>query len=375
MNTNTNTLYNYISNLKKNIKNKCECNSKENKSPSSKAQNVKICKNTVIKGPKNKTEIRVEKAKNGSIKLDNITMNLLIQTIINKYISKNLLGPYNVEHYTKLCKNNNNITKLVSSKSDFSFNGTSYNTLEDYIKNNNSNDITKIDFIEKCLIQSFEQLDILYRDLQFHHCDCKAAQLFLFLNKNNSNIKCMLADLDKVTFTLFINGTPYRIRLTKDNKKNTFKGTILSLFTLNKMTEMRFSNFPKKSNLFEKIAFVSSACILLKNIDSSKKLRDNMLANIFNKYQIKRALDYDKIINLNEYFSFFRLRKFTNKDTSLSTPIKYIGYDYLLSIDEIKHLLQNEEELKSKIHLSKKNNNLHNIEIKLNKNNRTLLKN
>jgi len=381
MKKNLDNLKKYISSLKSKTTKKCMCEKNTKNKPLSKAQNVQICKDTVIKGPKNKGNGRIAQTKNNhSIKIDNITMNLLIQTIIKKYIFIKGMNQYNIEHYTNLCENKG-IIKLISAKSDY----PNYNTLQDYIIKCKDHNSLKIKFIEDCLKQSFKQLDILYRDIQFHHCDCKAAQLFLFKKNNainsnsneknanqNSNpkVKCMLADLDKVTFTLNINGYPYRIRLTKDKKKHTFKGIFLSglekVGYLDKMTEMRFKSVPQRSNLLEKITFISSCCILLNNKNFSIQLRDLMLTSIFTEYGIIQELNFDKIIKLNNYYGYKLVGYYTNKNTSLSTPMKYIDYNYLLSIPKINDLLNDNVNLKSKIYLSKINDSNHNIEVELN---------
>jgi hypothetical protein len=225
-------------------------------------------------------------------------------------------------------------------------------TLEDYILKSEDNIDNKITVIKDCLIQSFEILDKLFDEIQFHHCDPKCAQLFLFNNSNSNKNSpvCMLADLDKVTFTLNINENPYRICLTKDKEINTIKGRFISIAQkfsfLDKITAMRYENIVRKSNLLEKITFISSACILLgNNFDKSIKLRDDMLKNILSKYNINiNQLDFNKIINLNDYHSG-RLKLSHNIVTSLSTPLKYIGYIYLYN--NIKEYLESDTKLHS----------------------------
>lgn len=356
-NTNTNSIIKFIKKLNNETTNSCTCNIENTKNkPSSKAQNIKTCKNTIIKGPKNKENRRIEKVNNKSIKLDNITMNLLIQTIIKKYIDENLMNIRDVEHYNKLCKNNETI-KLISAKANYD---PKIKTLQDYIIKNRNTENININFIENCLKQSFVQLDKLYEDIQFHHCDPKCAQLFLFKSSNNKDkVKCMLADLDKVTFTININNNLYRIRLTKDSQKNTFKGIFLSVINkihlLNKITEMRFKSLPQNSNLLEKIIFISSACILLNNKDKAIELRYLMLEYIFQKYEIKyNNLDFDKIIKLNDYYKPHKNNRNNNK--SLSTPVKYVDYNYLLKNNELKKLLENKSKLQSNIYLDENNN-------------------
>lgn len=363
INQNINTIKKFIKKLNNETTNSCICNTEITKNkPSSKAQSIKTCKNTIIKGPKNKENRRIEKVNNKSIKLDNITMNLLIQTIIKKYIDKKLMNERDVEHYNKLCKNDNTI-KLISAKANYD---PKIKTLQDYIIKNRNTENININFIEDCLKQAFIQLDKLYTDIQFHHCDPKCAQLFLFKSSNNlGKVKCMLADLDKVTFSININDNLYRIRLTKDSQKNTFKGRFLSVIDqrglLNKITEMRFKPLPQNSNLLEKIIFISSACILLNDKDNAIKLRDFMLDFIFQKYKNHyNNLDFDKIIKLNDYYEYHMINR-NNK--SLSTPVKYVDYNYLLENKELKELLENTSELQSKIYLYENNNQI-NIIIK-----------
>ena len=298
-------------------------------------------------------------------------MNLLIQTIIKKYIDKGFMDIRDVEHYNKLCKNNETI-KLISAKANYD---PKIKTLQDYIIKNRNTENININFIENCLKQSFVQLDKLYKDIQFHHCDPKCAQLFLFKSSNNKDeVKCMLADLDKVTFTINNNENDndnlYRIRLTKDSQKNTFKGIILSVMDkrglLNKITEMRFKSLPQSSNLLEKIIFISSACILLNDKNNAIELRYLMLKYIFKEYKIKyNNLDFDKIIKLNDYYNPYKINRNNNK--SLSTPVKYVDYNYLLKNDELKKLLENKSKLQSKIYLHENNNNKVNITIINNK--------
>ncbi len=360
---NINSIKKFIQKLNSNTKSNCTCNINNKNKPSSKAQNIKKCGNTIIKGPKNTKNRRIEKVDNKSIKLDNITMNLLIQTIINKYIKKGIMNIRNVEHYNKLCKENN-IIKLISAKANYD---PEIKTLQDYIIKYRNTENININFIEDCLKQSFVQLDKLYEDIQFHHCDPKCAQLFLFKSSNNSGkVKCMLADLDKVTFTININNNSYRIRLTKDSEKNTFKGIFLSVidkaYLLNKITKMRFKSLPQNSNLLEKIIFISSACILLNNKDQAIKLRDLMLNDIFQKYGINNnKLEFDKIIKLNDYYKYHIINR--NNNRSLSTPVKYVDYNYLSKNAELNKLLENKSELQSKIYLDENDNKI-NINIK-----------
>jgi len=361
---NIETLKKYISTLKNSVKNKCVCNKNENIKYFSRGQNVKVCKNTVIKGTKNNIVSRIEKINNlQSIKLDNSTLNLLIQTIIKKYYDKKLLNNYNVEHYNKLCKNNKDLIRLVSKRSDYKdSNGINYNTLQNYIINSKDNIEVKVEFIKKCLLQVFKQLDRLYEDIQFHYCDSKAGQLILFNNKNN--VKCMLSDLDKVTFTILINGKPYRIRVTKDIKKHTMKGILLTglekIGGLEKLRTMSHESFPQKSNLLEKIVFISSCCLLINDKTYSIYLRNTMLYDVLKSYNISiHSSHYKKIIKLESYYKKFISLSLFLKKGSTTESSKYVDYNYLCRIKEIKdkNVLTDEKNLKSIINLKKDDNN------------------
>jgi hypothetical protein len=363
---NINILKKFINKLKNNVSNNCPCllESIKNK-PKSKSQLVQICKNEVIKSSQNKIKsIRIEKKNNHTIKIDNITLNLLIQSITKKYVNtqnnKLRINTLRIEHYNKLCKESNQI-KLISKKASYTGikkqNNKTFPTLEDYILKSSDDIIDKIKIIKHCLIESFEILDKLYSEIQFHHCDPKCAQLFLFEKSNDELPICMLADLDKVTFTININKNPYRIRLTKDKKINTVRGKVISaaekMKFLNKLVAMRYESIPRNSNLLEKITFISSACILLNNFKESKKLRDDMLKKILPYYNKNvDKLNFDKIINLNSYYSPFKLSR--NRITSYSVALKYIDYNYLY--DNFKIYLESETELYSIICLKADSN-------------------
>ena len=129
---NTRNLIKFLSQTK-NVKNKCnQCsNSNTCNRHLSKGQTVIISrnKNFVLKSSLDKESQRVENVNNKTIKLDNTTMNLLIQTIIKEYLSKTPKQNKNIEHYYNLCSSNGKIT-LVSKKANY----PDYLTLEDYIQ-------------------------------------------------------------------------------------------------------------------------------------------------------------------------------------------------------------------------------------------------
>lgn len=320
----------------KNVKEveKCIIDNTCKKKTGSKAKKILICDDKVIKEPLSKRyKERVEYVNKKSIKIDSITMDFLVQTINKEIIRKNILGSRKIEHYNNLCKSDDsNFIKFVSTKAGYK----RYPTLEDFILEYDGDN--KVDIIKKCLLEVFKTLDVMYDVMQFHYCDPKCNQLFLF--DNGTNIPdCMLADLDKCTFTLNINQVPYRIFLTTDYQDYTLKD--ICLYTLDKLKllytiiKMRFENKPRANNLLEKLMFISSACLLLKNYKEAKTLRDYMLKSLGFKN------DFEKIISLNQS----KCKIYDNKEIkNLYTPayiIKKMNNEYV--------------KLKSRVNLNYKN--------------------
>ena len=232
-----------------------QCKPKNCIIPKSKSgQQIMICNNNVYKAPSEQFVNRIEQADNNTIKMDNYSMNLLIQSVIKLLPIKD-----SVEHYTKICKINNKYT-LRSKKMGYKIKSKKYRTLQDYLLN-----IPEIDInlVCKWLEQICKTLDILYKKIQFHHCDTKAEQIFL-----SHTGKAILGDLDKVTFTLLINNKPERIRLTRlasDSYLNSF-GYISALpeklHLLSKLEIMRFENNPRIGPDLEKAGFIESVALL-----------------------------------------------------------------------------------------------------------------
>ena len=84
----------------------------------------------------------------------------------------------------------------------------------------------KLKKIKKWIFQFFESLDILFESIQFHHCDPKAAQILL--DQENA----ILADLDKTTFSLRIDGFgTFRIICAQDSETTTTIVSKLSGFS------------------------------------------------------------------------------------------------------------------------------------------------
>ena len=170
----------------------------------------------------------------------------------------------------------------------------------------------------KWLEQIADILNILYDKLQFHHADCKAAQIFLSKDGN-----AILGDLDKVTFTLNINKKAYRIRLSH----LPYRGIIPYIVSetrlpenLNLITEnevLRFENKPRKTPYLEIASFISSAAILSKTqanaetiIKKTKHLYKNYkidlpddITSIKNPFSVKTSGRYVIPLKPHEYSS------------------------------------------------------------------------
>ena len=313
----------YIRYLKNINIEKCIIDKTCKKKTGSKAKEILICDDKVIKGPLSSKSYkeRIEYVNKSSIKIDNITMDLLMQTINKEIVRKKILGSRKIEYYNNLCKSDDSkFIKFVSSRTDYK----RYPTLEDFILEYDGDN--KVDIIKKCLLEVFKTLDVMYEVMQFHHCDPKCSQLFLFDN-GTSVPDCMLADLDKSTFTLNINHMPYRIFLTTDYQDYTLKD--ICLYSLDKLKllytiiKMRFENKPRANNLLEKLIFTSSACLLLKNYKEAKTLRDYILKSLGFKN------DFEKIISLDQS----KCKIYDNKEIKeLSTPayiIKKMNNEYV----------------------------------------------
>ena len=299
----------YISDIKKKIK----CTRKIKKTnqiikSSKSGQQIYISDKYVYKiPPKVSFKIQIDNNNLNCIEIDNYTMNLLIQNLI-----KNLKLKNKIEHYKKLCYLNDTYV-LVSDKMKYK----DFNTLEDYLLKSIKIDIK---LVYKWIKQVCDTLDYLYKKMQFHHCDPKAAQIFLN-NKGNA----IVGDLDKVTFTLNINNQPTRIKVSKT--------LLISLYTqipdylklTNIAVKMRYECLPRSTNDFEKAGFISSTLLLCRNKKLSKKLlkwcQENNLYD-FNKYIIKIP---ENIENLTH-----------TQLKSLSTPVKYVTEQYKPIFSKLK---------------------------------------
>jgi hypothetical protein len=254
------------------------------KTPQSKsAQKISVCNNAVFKGPKVGFSPSVNVNTNQNyIQVDPHTMNLLVQTAI-KSLENRSIEQYNeicsARDYSYALKGDSYNLPLVlrCTRDGVEECQTNVNSVEDYIKmmneeldtlkKNNPADLQKNnspDFNEKKIkmvnqiigwIKSItESLDFLFKNIQFHHCDPKAAQLFL------DREQVIVGDLDKVTFSLNIENegrkTRYRVCLggRLESAAVAAKGSIPE--------KMRYETKPRATNNFEKAAFIASILLL-----------------------------------------------------------------------------------------------------------------
>ena len=255
------------------------CNLKNCIIPKSKSgQQIMICNNNVYKAPAEQFVNRIEQANNNTIKMDNYSMNILIQSVIKLLPIKD-----SVEHYTKICKINNKYT-LRSKKMGYKIKSKKYRTLQDYLLS-----IPEIDInlVCKWLEQICKTLDILYKKIQLHHCDTKAEQIFL-----SHTGKAILGDLDKVTFTLLINNKPERIRLTRLASASYFNPLEYiaalpdKLHLLSKLESMRFENDPRIGPDLEKAGFICSVALLSKTQHNAQEIVKKT-KHLYKNYKIK----------------------------------------------------------------------------------------
>ena len=294
----------YLSNLRS----KTSCNISEEEScttfsSGASGQIVKKCGESIYKGPNKNLISNIETSQNGySYLLDPNTMNILVQSVI-KYLIENKLI-YDVEHYEMICSGNIDkgitvpyylkgksyeycfkedvesddsdgesvITTLTDDEEELR-GGTGkkcYNSLESYLIENKEIDVR---LVADLLQHIFDILDKLFNEIQFHHCDPKAAQIFLSTNEENEVVP-ILGDLDKVTFSLGIENIPFRMRLGTSSLYSL--GAHRPEFT-NYSTAMRYQNYALENNTYEKLAFLYSSCLLCNNIKDAKELKKIVL--------------------------------------------------------------------------------------------------
>lgn len=303
------TLIRYLDIIKRDKDNTCSTDSSGTDLntctiPNSKSdQIIRVCENSVFKGPKPGYKHNI-KVYDNFIRVDPHTMNLLVQ-----YAIKEQLPTAPIEHFNNICPMEGYSYALEGKayKLDMSQNSTGSNSVahsvEDYIKMINNNvmtidsnepDMTTqyakqiIDWIESIC----KSLDILFEQLQFHHCDPKAAQLFLDGNE------VIVGDLDKVTFTLKIDDKYYRMCLgsTLNRTAAYVQGSIPE--------KMRYETYPRQTNTFEKASFVASILLLLDN-----NIRRLVIENIRSNDKLSYLIDFI----LEDKLSVYANRPFSKK--------------------------------------------------------------
>lgn len=292
-------LLSFLNNIKGNNVCKNSSNDINNcKIPNSKSdQMIRICENSVFKGPRSNYKHKI-KVFDTHIKVDSHTMNILVQTAIKS------LGNNNIEQYKRICNADGYSYALeglafrlpIKIKCESDKCERIAHSVEDYIEIINDDieqiiDSQKLNnmikkqslLLLKWIKSIIESLDFLFEKIQFHHCDPKAAQLFL----NNDNV--IVGDLDKVTFTMKIGEIPYRICL----------GSGLSNIAANirgsEPERMRYETEPRQSNLYEKACFITSILLLLND-----KLRLTLMGYIANDNKISYIINFILLNKLNE---------------------------------------------------------------------------
>ena len=274
--------------------------------------------------------------------VDSSTMNLLIQSIICQ-----MPEPYKsqIEHYDKLfnLENPNYYLKTLSGKGyKYIYDKTECFSVEDFIQkviNNRSQQ--SIDLITSWLEEvkgwikkMIVTLNYLWYNLQFHHCDPKAAQLFISGKYPDANSQLIVGDLDKITFSLKIQNTEnvvetYRVcsygfvsttigSFTKSVERKLFTpskgGGFNAMPNLSFAEKMRSNHKPNESNKYEIAAFISSILVL---IDDGVR-RQQLYELINDDNQIKQYIDLIKWDELQQNKDPFE------KKTSHKVACKYV---------------------------------------------------
>lgn len=345
-------------------------------------QIVKKCGNSIYKGPNENLILNIETSRNGySYLLDPNIMNILVQSVIKYLIEMRLIN--NVEHYEEICSGNidNGITVpyYLKGKSyeycpkedvDIDNSDTEsvdtymtdpeelsggtgkkcYNSLESYLVENEK---INVKWVADWLQQIFNILDQLFDLIQFHHCDPKAAQIFLNTNERNE-VVAILGDLDKVTFSLGVGNKAFRMRLGTS--------TLYSIaahrpeFT-NFSTAMRYQDSAIETNTYEKLAFLYSSCLLCNNLEQAKELKKIVLeknprftdhfsvAEITDQIWRKKEIPPIKGIK-NRMTSLFISPQGKARKFNLGYPLQFISVDKALKYIPINSQVNLNEELK-----------------------------
>lgn len=318
---------------------KCDRINKQN------CNNIDNCKDIILKGPPKLYNFDIHDSERGNvtntISIDPYTMNLLFQIITTEAVKNNFdnFTSNSIEHFIRVCKNTNeDIRKdtpyflmsqlagiYIDNEGIISDKGNFYVSLSDYIlgegeiinkefDENKKTILTNnmIKNIMNSIISMNTTLDKLFECFQFHHCDAKAAQLLLY--SNNGVMTAMIADLDKITFTLNINNKPIRIRLAKSTFNPILQKGIALAVNIQKGAQlaerMRYENRPRKTNEYEKLCFLSSILMLCPQ-DIIPELINNLQLYFQDKTNIN--INSNKIIyNSNDEGYLINIKGITN---------------------------------------------------------------
>jgi len=316
-------------------------------------QIISICGKYVYKSPPVDAKPFIL-VKGNVIYVNGYVMNLLIQSIIKKDAELNK----RVECYNSLIaiKGRDIFKTLVGKRYQFDFDGEKCFSVESFIKVFNtkysSNKKTKVVLtLVKWVKTMIETLNLLWNKMQFHHCDPKAAQLFI--NGDWDSNELIVGDLDKVTFSINIDNQVYRVCLpqygretlnenlssAKNIVKNTFSSISSSPLSLTKKLFgsnkhgglgsisfaelMRISTTPNPNNHRETAAFISSILLLIDD-DEVRETLFNILSNSFSEYT--QLIDFDKLLKNHSPFEKRRSHKIACSyikplDPSLKPPV------------------------------------------------------
>lgn len=214
------------------------------------------------------------------IKVNPHTMNLFIQSIFKDFKIKG------VEKYENICKVGNNEHAMQSIKYGYKDkkSGSQIFNLTTYV----SVGVESAENVVENMKDVNDKLQELYDKFRFHHCDPKADQIFIEKDVSG-NIKFILGDLDKVTFTLKYEKHLYRVRLHTPKLEINFMGG--NRF-LSDSEMMRVENYPRSHCDFEKCVFLASL-FLNANQDLYNDLIAKMNENV-NEFYKSLSINKDK---------------------------------------------------------------------------------
>ena len=247
-----------------------------------------------------------------------------------------------------------------------------FETLDKYLKGlrDLTNPENKLEIItEKIIKPIFQKLDILFLNIQFHHVDPKAHQIFL--EGSGENLNPILGDLDKVSFTLNINETPYRMRTIRNRSGVKSRAIVFwdLLGNLNKITKMRYECLPNKNNNLEKLGFLASICILAPNLQMAEDIRKfglNLIytnpvdKNQISNFQLKAIIDdplNSKLPTLKKFeneINWFDDQWRKTNSSIINKQENSLGYSFSFVYIPKEYTIEPNEKLESIVTLRKK---------------------